>query len=142
MAYVSARKFGSQRYTSMYGDKLVASDGNGDLADYSENLAADIKAPKFVTPEEFNLLVTHSAKRDIALSGITYPPDVELTIQLASNFYETYLDDTDIDRTTAIDVYVTILIELLESAEKSTYRPTEEAVAQYVIAVHEHALAA
>ncbi|GEM_PF-1537953 len=103
----------------------------------------------FVTEEELELLITSGAKKDIEQGEISFPPEIESALRLATEFYDTYLADiSDLDRVEVIDRYVAKLIELLEAVSQSTDSEPEEAdkaepvdVATYVRKVHALALA-
>lgn len=138
MAYKSIREYGSYDDRSVYGDVLLASDGNGMTYDSELSVQGDQEFG-IVTPEELLLLIEAGAKNDISHGTFTHPPQVEATLSLATQFYDTYLCDTTLDRVEVIDRYATELITQLEAARNTLYAPKEAEVTEYVRAVHEEA---
>lgn len=136
MAYKSSTYYGSHNMRSRLGENLMASDGNGmtygELTVHESNYENNL-----VTPEELTMLIEACASKDIELGSITRPPKVETTLDLAANFFETYLYDTELDRVEVTDRYAAELITQLESSEDIKYTPRHEEVEEYVIHVHE-----
>jgi len=138
MAYKSAHRFGSHVSRTKYGEQLLASDGDGFT--YGEMTIRNAPEMRVVTPEELTLLISASAQKDIELGSITYPPKVPAALDLARDFFDTYLYDTDMDRVEVTDRYVVELITQLEAFEGTDYTPREEEVVRYVMTVHEAVL--
>src|SRR5690606_25915672 len=68
---------------------------------------------------------------DIEVGDLTYPPDVEEVIRKASEFYDTYLYDTDVDRVDTTVRYVNALIKGLEPQMEVDTREPSDRVEEY-----------
>lgn len=135
MAYKSVKHYGAHTDRSIYGDRLLASDGNG--MTYGEMRIQNCPETNIVTPEELTILIQACANKDILAGNITRPPQVETTLELAAEFYDVYLYDTSLDRVEVTDRYAVELITQLEAAEDIDYQPAHEEVVEYVTTVHE-----
>lgn len=89
-----------------------------------------------VAPDELHQLIEASVARDIAADTLTYPPDPEQTLRLATEFYETYLYDTGLDKVEVIDRYIVGLIEALEAQHGDNFTYEEPVVVQLFDKVH------
>lgn len=142
MGLVEAKQFGVNAQQTRFGEPLMAQDGNGDLYEESTRILVPESYRVPVTPEEVSLLIYHGARRDIARRRLEYPPEVERALELAAEFYETYLYDMDMSRIEVIDRYTVALIEQLVTSDEVSRRADEEFVERYVRAVHGLSLAA
>lgn len=138
MAERYASQYGNNTDVSRYRDILTAQDGNGDTFGEQPNVVWH--AEMFpVTQEEVELLARHSARKDVEFGNISFPPDLEVALKLANNFFDTYLCDTGENRIEMIDRYVAVLIEELADNERAQSLDDEDKIKQYVYAVHEQA---
>lgn len=138
MATRFASEYGNHTDVSRFGDILKARDGNGDT--YGEAPFAVWTSEIFpITPEEVETLARARAQIDVKMGNITFPPDPEVAIQLATEFYDVYLCDTGENRVEMTDRYVAMLIEELENGEKTKSFEAEEDVEQYVHTAHQQA---
>lgn len=142
MSTVSAKEFGNKVRFTGYGEYLKANDGDGMLK--GETLTAGEQDVYFATDSEVLAAARHAAAKDIEYGSVTYPPSIERTLELADDFYATYLFDSGYDRVEAKDRYVAMVIELLEQKQKEGADvrafESEEAVRDYVESVHSQAL--
>lgn len=148
MANLSAESLGLPLDEPEWGDAFIDKDaGKGPENDLYLDVAGDFN---LVTEDELNLYIDHNATRDVEFRNITFPPDVEVTLRLANEFYDTYLADTDIDKVDAIDRYCVALIEkvVAQAKKDAEQNPSlapvieealdefEQEVVEYVRVVH------
>lgn len=142
MSVVSATQFGSHVRFTNYGEYATANDGDGMLK--GEALIGYDQDIYPVSHAEVLELARHAAVKDIEHGNITYPPSVELTLGLSSDFYNTYLCDSGYDRIEATDRYVAMVVDLLDEKqnEGAPVRgfSNEKQIRAYVESAHERAL--
>ncbi len=90
-----------------------------------------------VTPEELHMLVAARVQQDLERNNLSYPPDAEQMLQLGTDFYDTYLNDTTENKVEIIDRYMAALIEALELKHGDDFRFAPDVVHELLDSVHE-----
>ena len=102
--------YGVRSKYSRFGEVLLARSGDGMLTD--ERIAVE-QFESIVTPEEADLVVVHCIKKDIEMKSLNRPLDVEDTLRLGNEMFDTYFYDSNLERKEMVSLYANLITSQL-----------------------------